>query len=147
MLDDQEYKFVTLNRWALAVRSDLVHSSPLEGSSRTRYSFSGNVSPVLIRMTFSCQMLTNYFRAPTLVQASVFPVNSHLMTDLRYEIASWVGVGIISDRVNFLMRFQQKKRCVRRFYQATAASTEGPLSSLAIGSPCPANAPGWLQSF
>ena len=64
--------------------------------------FLDNVLPVLIRMT----LLMNYFRAPTLVQGSAFPVNSHLMTDLRYEIAScWVGVGIISDRVNFFMRF------------------------------------------
>ena len=83
------------------MKSELVHSSPLEGSSRTRYSFSGNVLPLLIRIT----VLMNYFRAPTLVQGSVFPVNSHLMTDLRYEMASWVGVGITSDRVNFLMRF------------------------------------------
>ena len=84
------------------MKSELVHSSLLEGSSRTRYSFSGNVLPLLIRIT----VLMNYFRAPTLVQGSVFPVNSHLMTDLRYEMAScWVGVGIISDRVNFSMRF------------------------------------------
>ena len=83
------------------MKSELVHSSLLEGSSRTRYSSSGNVLPVLIRMTLPM----NYFRAPTLVQGSVFPVNSHLMTDLRYEMASWVGVGITSDRVNFLMRF------------------------------------------
>ena len=63
------------------------------------------MSPVLIRMT----LLMNYFRAPTLVQGFAFPVNSHLMTDLRYYIAScWVGVGIISDRVNFFMRFLQK---------------------------------------
>ena len=34
-------KFVIPKRWAPAVRSELVHSSPLEGSSRTRYSFSG----------------------------------------------------------------------------------------------------------
>ena len=88
-------KFFLPKRWAPAVRSELVHYSPLEGSSRTRYSF----SPVLIRMT----LLTSYFRVPTLVQGSVFPVNSHLMTDRRYDIAScWVGVGIISDRVNFL---------------------------------------------
>ena len=90
------------------MKSELVHSSPLEGSSRTRYSFSGNVLPVLITMTLL--MPIYYFRAPTHVQGSVYPVNSHLMTDLRYEIASWVGVGIISDRVNFLMRFQQKKK-------------------------------------